>query len=189
METSTKWLIGIVVFMAVAIVLVGLGVLGLVFPITTDSGSGGPDPVPAPQPVVSIPDGDWFAFVTVGEDETGEVTLGVDLAELLSGQEAHDAAVEDGVIGEDEDLPNDFYIDNPEIVNELLHLADEPQISVLSGDDPAQRMSIDTATLVSLYDGTYQGPPVYGIVAHTPIAMDVTIEEGLVSVADAVYLP
>ena len=55
--------------------------------------------------------------------------------------------------------------------------------------NPAERITVDTGTLVSLCEGTYQGPPVYGVVAHTPIAMDIAIEDGLVSAAEAVYLP
>lgn len=39
-------------------------------------------------------------------------TISVDPVRFLSGQEAHDAAVEDGEISEDEELPNDFYIDD-----------------------------------------------------------------------------
>lgn len=187
METSTKWLIGIVVFLAVAVLVAVLAVLGLIFPLTTDSGSGGPDP--APQPVAPITDGEWFAYVMVGEDETGEVTLGVDLAEMLTGEEAHDAAVDAGVIEEDEDLPNDYFIDNPVEEYQLVYLVEEPHLTVLSGNDPAERIIIDTGTLASLYEGTYQGPPVYGIVAHLPIVMDIVIEDGLVSAAEAVYLP
>jgi hypothetical protein len=125
----------------------------------------------------------------VGEDETGEVTLGVDLAEMLTGQAAHDAAVEAGVISEDEDLPNDFFIDNPESVYELVYLADSPEITVLSGDDPSERLIIDVDQLVALYEGSYAGPPVYGIVAGEPIVMDLFIRDGLVADADAVYLP
>ena len=50
--------------------------------------------------------GELVAFV--GEDGTVRVTVA--LMEMLTGDEAVAAAREDGVIGEDEDLPNDFYI-------------------------------------------------------------------------------
>lgn len=128
-------------------------------------------------------------MVTVGEDESGSMTLGVDVAEMLSGQEAHDAAVEDGVIGEDEDLPNDFYIDNPEIVYELLHFNDEPEILVLSGNDPGQNLVIEPSQLEELYQGTYAGEPVYGVVPGDPIAMNVSVLDGEITRTAMVYLP
>lgn len=85
------------------------------------------DPGEGPEPTPTIEDGDWFAWVTNGEDESRAMTIGVDLAEMLTGRAAHDAAVQDGVINEDEDLPNDFHVDSPEIVYEPLHFADEPR--------------------------------------------------------------
>jgi hypothetical protein len=136
-----------------------------------------------------IPDGTWFGFVTVGEDESGAITVGVDLADMLSGEEARAAAVEDGQIGEGEDLPNDFYIDNDEEVLELLHVSDDAQFDLISATDISQKVLVDAETLAEVYEGTYSGEPIYGIPPGTPIAMDVTITDGLVSGADAVYLP
>lgn len=142
-----------------------------------------------PEPAPAISDGEWFAMVTVGEDESGSMTLGVDLAEMLTGQEAREAAIEDGVIGEDEDLPNDFYIDNPEVVYELLHFSNDPEILVLSGADPGQGILIDPAQLSELYDGTYTGEPVYGVAPGTPIAMNVSVLNGEITKTAMVYLP
>jgi hypothetical protein len=136
-----------------------------------------------------LPDGTWFAFVTVGKDESGAITLGVDLADMLSGEEARDAAFEDGEIGEGEDLPNDFYIDNDEQVLEVLHVSDDAQFALISATDLSQKVLVDAEILAEVYEGTYSGEPIYGIPSGTPIAMDVTITDGLVSGADAVYLP
>ncbi len=147
------------------------------------------DPGEGPEPTPAIADGDWFAWVTVGEDESGAMTIGVDLAEMLTGQAARDAAVQDGVINGDEDLPNDFYIDNPESVYELLPLADEPEILVLSGKDPSESVLIEPAQLGELYDGTYKGEPVYGIVPGEPIAMNVSVLDGEITKTAMVYLP
>ena len=136
-----------------------------------------------------IADGTWFAFVTVGEDETGEITLGVDLAEMLSGEEARAAAVEDALIAEGEDLPNDFYIDNDEQVLELIHVAEGAQFALISGSDISERVLVDAPVLAEIYEGAYSGEPLYGVPAGAPIAMDVTIDDGQVSGAEAVYLP
>jgi hypothetical protein len=142
-----------------------------------------------PEPAPAIADGEWFAMVTVGEDESGSMTLGVDLAEMLTGEEAREAAVEDGVIGEDEVLPNDFYIDNPEIVYELLRFTDDREILVLSGNDPGQSLRIEPAHLAELYKGTYTGEPIYGVAPGVPIAMNVSVLDGEITRTAMVYLP
>lgn len=139
--------------------------------------------------VQPVDDGTWFAFVTVGEDESGEMTLGIDLAEFLTGEEARAAAVEDGVIADGEDLPNDFYIDNDDVVLELLHADEAARFIMISGADTEQKVEVDGSIFAEIYEGTYAGDPLYGVVAHTPIAMDVTIAGGVVSEAVAVYLP
>ncbi len=142
-----------------------------------------------PEPEPALPDGTVFAMVTVGSDESGETTLGVDVAEMLSGEEARDAAVADGVIEEGEDLPNDFYIDNDETEYELLHLSDDAEIRVISGTDTGQMISIGEEQLIELWEGDYAGEPIYGIVASVPMAMNVTVADGVITEAEAVYLP
>lgn len=126
MKASAKWIIGAAGVLALAL---GLAAVLRVFPFEDEAEAGAPEDMPA------LEDGEWFAWVIVGEDETSAPTLGVDLADMLTGEEAKKAAIEDGVIGEGEDLPNDFYIDNPEIAYELLHLADGVQIRMLAAED------------------------------------------------------
>ena len=141
------------------------------------------------EPGAAIDDGEWFAMVTVGEDESGESTLGVDLAEMLTGEEAEDTAVEDGFISEGEDLPNDFYIRNPENASELLHFADAAEILVISSTDTSEMISISPEDLEQLYEGTHPDGDIYYLAANTPIPMDVTISNGEVTRASQVYLP
>jgi hypothetical protein len=117
------------------------------------------------------------------------MTLGVDLAEMLTGEEAKSAAVEDGLIAEGEDLPNDFYIDNEEQGLELLRVGEDAQFALISGSDTSVQVLVDAPTLAEVYEGTYTGEPLYGVPSGTPIAMEVTITDGLVSSGEAVYLP
>lgn len=42
----------------------------------------------------------------------GKRYISIDYAEMLTGEEARDAAIGEGVIGPDEDLPNDYFITN-----------------------------------------------------------------------------
>lgn len=172
-------------------IALGVGVL-LVFALvgwytgifSTDEG----EPKP-PEVVAPIADGEWFAMVTAGTDEAGAVTLGIDLAEMLGGEEARQAAVEDGVIEEGEDLPNDFYIRNPEVVYELMQFSDAASIDVISAVDPGATLSISPGELLAIYSGEKVDDSIYGIVAGQPIAMDLTIRDGAVVEAAAVYLP
>ena len=166
-------------------VLVILGVIGWYTGIFSGSEE---DPQP-PEVVAPIADGTHFAMVTVGTDESGEVTLGVDLAEMLGGEEARQAAIEDGVIGEGEDLPNDFYIRNPENVYELMHFGDSVDVAVISAVDPGSTLQISPEELLALYSGERVDDTIYGIVAGQPIAMNLTVFNGEVVQAEAVYLP
>ncbi len=165
-----------------------MAVAGLALALIAAACGGSSEPA-TPIPTPALEDGKFFAFVTVGEDEAGVTTLGVDLATMLSGEAARKAAVEDGVIAEGEDLPNDFYIDNDEKAYELLQVSDTSEISVISGNDTTRMVKIDLDDLEALFDGTYGGEPVYGIVANQPIAMDVVISQGKISSLAAVYLP
>ncbi len=189
MKTSTKWIIGIVSVFAALAVAAMLGVLAL-FPLQRVD-DGDPDPVVNPEPVVeaSISDGEWFGFVTVGRNESGALILGIDLADMLTGQAAHDAAVDEGIITEDEDLPNDFFIKNDESILELMNLSDDAIIEVVSADDVSKHIVITADQLEALYEGTYVGSDVYGVASGQPIAMDVTIDNGEITHLKATYLP
>lgn len=63
-------------------------------------------PAPAPVPLAR---GQHFVFVSSIDDDA----LLVDPARLLSGQEAIDAAIVDGVIQRGEEFPGEFFISNP----------------------------------------------------------------------------
>lgn len=170
----------------VALVVLMMGALSACSEQASPTSTSG-EPVEGPTPEVE--DGEWFAFVTVGEDESGVPTLGVDLAEMLTGEEAREQAIEDGVIEEGEDLPNDFYIHNPERDMELLQVEEGAAIEVVSGDDTSQMLDISLDQLEALYKGEYVGSPVYGVVPNTPIPMNVTVAGGLINDLRMVYLP
>ena len=190
MKTSTKWIIGVVAVLMVATLGVAAMAASLFTVSRSESGSGGdPEPQPVPTTVAApIEDGSWFGFVTIVGDRTNP-PLTVDLADLLTGKEAHDAAVKAGVISEDEELPNDMYIVNDKTENVDIEVAADADIEVLSADHPGESLSIGLADLSALYHGTYSGPAVYGIVDGQPIAMQLTVKDGKVIAATAVYLP
>ncbi len=55
-----------------------------------------------------------FGWLRSFESGSGGTIVGIDKAEMLSGDEALAAARKDGAIGPNEDLPNDFYISDPD---------------------------------------------------------------------------
>jgi hypothetical protein len=68
-----------------------------------------------------------FGEVTSIADD--EQTLTVELAEMLTGEEARQAAVEAGVIEPGEDLPNDFFIRSLDSTEEF-ELAEDAEITL-----------------------------------------------------------
>ncbi len=62
-----------------------------------------------------LPDGHIKAmgFIKSIQEKDGKRYLTIDLAEMLTGRDAVEAARAAGDIGPDEDLPNDYYISNP----------------------------------------------------------------------------
>lgn len=203
MSTTAKWIIGILVGLGVVVVGGVLAIVALI-PVTRVEGDSPPPTVvdeapPAtedtppstvvePPPATDLPDGKWFGFVTVNGDN-GPTVVTIDLAEILTGEEARRAAVEAGVIEEGEDLPNDFFIHDPDDEIEILTLADDAVIKVLSAMTPETYLSIDAATLESLFNGSYTGEPVYGISPDVSAPMDITVEDGLITSIESVYLP
>lgn len=65
--------------------------------------------------------GEQFGFVT--NADAAKRTITFDRAEWLDGEEGRLAAVEDGAIGPDEPLSNDYYIRNPDRRTRVLRLA------------------------------------------------------------------
>jgi hypothetical protein len=166
-------------------------------PATVASGSppSGPSPsteapsTEAPPTEAPLPDGHYFAWVTIGEDEAGAVTLGIDLADLLTGEKAREAAIDAGVIDQDEDVPNDVFIVNPVSVLELVHVADGATFEMISGDEPGAVVAVGAEDLISISDGWHGKTLLYGVAEGEPIAMNVTIADGVVAEGAAVILP
>ena len=190
MKTSTKWIIGIV---AAVVVGTPLAFLLSLLPIRRTVGEPiTPDPVPVTTPVtttVTLPpvvasDGILVAWVVPTDDGA---TL--DDVQILTGDAAHDAAVAAGIIGEDEDLPNDMFVadiaGDPVTVPVLASVV----IDMISGGTPGTTVRISYGDLLALLDGSYDATPVYGVAEGEPVLMTVTVESGVISALEAVYLP
>lgn len=184
MNTSSKILSTLAVVSILVLGIVGAAI-ALILPGSRDVT--GPGSTGDPTPVEDhLEDGEWFGFVSF-DDRDGSISI--DPAELLTGDAAHDAAVEAGVISEGETLPNDMFIVNDDHRIRTHLFADGPVISVLDGNRPWETLQLTDSDLVALFEGTYAGDPVYGLSAAEPFPMTVTIADGLVTGASQVYLP
>ena len=82
-----------------------------------------------------------------------------------------------------------FVYDDPDDEIEVLTLADDVVIRVLSASTPETYLTSDVSTLEALCNGSYSGEPVYGMGPDTPAPMNITVEDGPVTVIESAYLP
>lgn len=136
-------------------------------------------------PGAVLPAGESFAFLT-GIDADG---LHVDLAEMLSGEEARRAAIEDGVLSPGDELPNGFYIRNHGPGSEGV-VAEEAVYTVLvfDSDGEISEREISHGLLVSIYENPEMAAEVYGFVPEA-FPVTITVEDGVITGFSQVYLP
>lgn len=147
-----------------------------------------PAPTPTTAPVVVAPLADGAHFVFIKEIVDGKVVI--DTAEWLSGEEARKAAIEDGVIAEGEDLPNDFYIRNSDSGTIEIAVAPEANAKVLVFDANGAIVDeeIELNELAVAFTGAYAGHTIYGLVAGE-FPVDIEVDGGVVTSIEQVYLP
>lgn len=154
-------------------------------PATTTTASTTTTPTTAAAPA-PLADGEHFGFVR----EVGDGTLTLDPAGFLSGEAALAAAREDGVVGQAEDLPNDFYIDNDETDAVELVVADTASIALLALDasDVPAETSLTFEEFSDAWNGRADSERFYGFVTGD-LPMHVIVSGGMVVSAVQQYLP
>lgn len=133
-----------------------------------------------------LSDGEHFGFVR----DVGERALAFDPAEFLSGEAALAAAREAGVIGQGEDLPNDFFISNPEAKTVNLTVDDAVLVTLIGLDQSGALTDTPVSfdELEGLWAGTADSTRLYGFVAGD-LPVNVTVSGGVVVGAVQQYLP
>lgn len=133
-----------------------------------------------------------FGWLRSFEDTGGTTTVGVDPADMLTGEAAVAAARQDGEISQNEDLPNDFYIRNPD--ESTIEFTVSPDVVVTlqacyQGGDCVVSEQVDLATW-SVLLGAEENPELewdwYGA-GSLPYEFTVTNET--VTEIHEVYLP
>lgn len=134
----------------------------------------------------AISDGSHFGFLR----EVDVEGLVFDPADLLTGEAALAAARDAGIIGPDEDLPNDFFIANPEQEQLLLRVDPAAQFTLIDSSGPGglADKSVSYAELIELWNGSADASAYYGFVAGE-LPVTIAVSDGVVSAAKQEYLP
>jgi hypothetical protein len=96
-------------------------------PSPTESPTGSPTPSETPV----LEDGHHFGFIKAVDVADSPHDLVFDLAQWFTGEEANTAAREDGVIGPDESVSNDYYIRNENTLLRTLSFEDDVDLQVI----------------------------------------------------------
>ena len=147
-------------------------------------------PTTTSQPTSTTRPGETFEQFGFVRSLTGG-TLMFDPAEMLTGDEALDAAREDGIIGVDEDLPNDFYIRNLDQNDEWQIAVGSAAEFVLIGFDASGALAdspVSAAEFEALLSGSADSSGFYGFVPGD-VAMTLVLIGDTVASGNQTYLP
>lgn len=173
---------GVISFLVLVPVLVLAACGGGGSPTTTDPVATTPSTTVV---VTTAPETDQFAFIrAIDESE-----IRFDPATMLTGEAAAEAARDDGVLGEGEDLPNDFYISNPDTEETVANL-DPDGTYVLVGFDRYSALidrQLSLEELVAVLNGA-NAEAFYGIIPGD-VPMNLTLVGDTVVSARQQYLP
>lgn len=168
-QVATKGKLWTIVAIVAAIALALAGMIYL---------AGGDDEGdPTGDATAPIADGDHHGYVRVTDDGGIEV----DLVEVLSGEDAVEAAHEDGVLEPSEhSLPNDVYIRNVETKWVEVDRAADASLALYDCTSTCQRIAVDWDAFL---DGTT--PAYNGDLA----VYELTVADGEISELAEIYLP
>jgi hypothetical protein len=133
-----------------------------------------------------------FGWVRSFESDAGATTVAADTAELLNGEEAVAAAREDGVIGADEDLPNDYYIRNPDDSTSEFTVSPDVVVTLQAcyqGGECVTTAEVDLATWSVLLGGEDDPGLDWDWYGGGELPYDFTVEAGVIVEVQEVYLP
>lgn len=132
----------------------------------------------------ALSDGEHFAFVRSLDGDM--ITL--DPAEMLFGEEAAQAAIEDGLIETGEDLPNDFYIRNHTVEALTLTTAVDAVVTLIVSTSEGL---VDREYSIDGFRAAWNGELTETIYGLTPefFPVVVNVEDGVVNAARQQYVP
>ena len=131
-----------------------------------------------------LEDGEHFVFVTAFRPST----ITVDPALFLVGDPAREAARDAGAVGPEEELPDAFYVQNPDVERVVLNVAGGFRAHLINAVTLEFGTPLDAEAFASLFDGQVLPDPTYGF---TPdgFPMTIRVENGQVTRAEQQYVP
>lgn len=130
-----------------------------------------------------LPDGEQFGWVRHFDGHA----IYIDPAEFYSNDEANDAARDDGEIGKNEELPNPFYIRDPEADVVRVEVADGFTLRVIDGAAYPDERTLSRVTLANLYCPDADTAWMYSSPDQLPVHLN--ISGGLARSATEQYVP
>lgn len=133
-----------------------------------------------------------FGLVRSFVSDAGGTTVAVDAAEMLTGEDAVTAAREDGVIGADEDLPNDYYIRNPDESTTEFTVSPDVVVALQAcyeGGECVTTEEVDLDTWSVLLGGEDDPGLDWGWYGAGQLPYNFTVEAGVIVEVQEVYLP
>ncbi|HZA19271.1 MAG TPA: hypothetical protein VE889_00335 [Actinomycetota bacterium] len=153
--------------------------------------SGGPTGTPgSPTPTRALADGRQFGYISAvdlqgSEDLDAAGALTFDPADWWVGDEANQAAVEDGVIEPGESVPNDYYIRNREKDAVSVDLAEDVELLVVDWPNCCDSIVGDLQRFADSF--TTKDPTGAYVGSRSPYW--VTVDGGQVVEIEELYLP
>jgi hypothetical protein len=143
--------------------------------------------VASPTPTASavLEDGRHFGYITSVDVEDSPHALVFDLAQWFQGEEANTAAREDGAIGQDETVPNDYYIRNENTLLRTLSFGDDVELQVIDWTNCCELRTGELEPFAAAFEGHQPGGPYRG--SFSPYW--ITITGGEVVGIEEQYLP
>jgi len=133
-----------------------------------------------------------FGWVRSFVSDAGATMVAADAAEMLTGEEAVAAAREDGVIGADEDLPNDYYIRNPDESTTEFTVSPDVVVTLQAcydGGECVTTEEVDLDTWSVLLGGEDDPGLDWDWYGAGQLPYNFTVEAGVIVEVQEVYLP
>jgi len=100
-----------------------------------------------------LADGRHFGYSNTVDAEASPHTLVFDKADFLTGEEANEAAREDGHLGPGESVPNDYYIRNNNPLLRTLPFEDDVELAVIDWNNCCELVQGELEPFAAAFEG------------------------------------
>lgn len=119
----------------------------------SSSPTASPPAPPSPSETPVLEDGRHFGYIRTVDTGTAPHSLEFDLAQWFTGEEANEAAREDGAIGPEETVPNDYYIRNVNTRLRTLPFEDDVELAVIDWNNCCELREGELEPFAAAFEG------------------------------------